>query len=261
MPVPGHGPVNQLGIHRPTTETGRHLRDVGLTERIQTIEKGIALAVVFIERPGRHANAVGQGPPDLRQGHRGLGPMDHVFGNPSFFALDRIVGPTLRQEQIAVQQTVKLACAVAQMHAHYAIVHLAGPATPLMLHGGGMVALLGTARLVHRPDGPRMAVIAHHDLLDPVHHPRLVPTQKVQKGLQRSRRNPCLQGHRLDTLSLQARVLATHVHPQIRRGVTAPETVGELRQELPDPASNPLDLRRIHAFAPFRPRNPRACQE
>ena len=70
-----------------------------------------------------------------------------------FFSPRRVVGPVLRQVQVAVQQALKVARDVAEMNADHAVVDLARVATPLAFHGGRVPSLLGVTRLVDGADG------------------------------------------------------------------------------------------------------------
>ena len=85
-------------------EVARHLRHVGLPQRVEAIQKGIALSVMFIKRPSRHTNAVTKRTLDLGQGHLRLGTMRDVFGNAGSLPTRPVIRPTLGKKQIAVEQ-------------------------------------------------------------------------------------------------------------------------------------------------------------
>ena len=72
---------------------------------------------------------------------------------------------------------------VAEVNADHAVVNLAPAAVPLTLDARRMLPLLCRSRLIDQADGIRMAVIASHDLLNPIDHPLLIPARRTQKNL------------------------------------------------------------------------------
>ena len=91
-----------------------------------------------------------------------------------------------------------------------------------------------------------MAVIAHHDFLNTIDHPPLVPVRRAQEHLQRTGNNTGAKGDRLSTLALQVRVLPLHVNLQIRLGIAPSKAIRELRQKGLKATSNSLNLCDIH---------------
>ena len=104
-------------------------------------------------------------------------------------------------------------------------------------------------------------MVSRHDLLHPIHHPRLVPPRRRQKDLHGSRRNLRPQRDRLGALALQTRVLPFDIDAQVRRRIAPPETIRKLRQVRLERLARRFDLVDIHAMTPAGQHKPLTQQK
>jgi hypothetical protein len=156
-----------------------------------------------------------------------------VSGDARLAAAGPVVGPTLRQEQVGVQQGVVAAAANAQMHRHDAVVHLAQAAEVLPLDAGRPGAALGGTGFVDQPDtaqvvgrgpgGEQGGGVA----LQVVAERRPVPGMVAQELLQGAHGGAGPQGDGLDTLARQVGQQALDVGGKVSEGLG----VGAAEQE------------------------------
>jgi hypothetical protein len=189
---------------------------------------------------------------DLRHRDLGLGPENHLLGNPDRLTPNRVVRPLLRQEQVAVQKTLEIAHHITQVDPDHTVVRLARVAAPLPLDPSGVRALLGVAALVDDPEGLGMGVVSRHDPLDPVPQVCLIPEQVGEEPLQGPRGDARSQRNRLDALTLQIRQLALDISPQVLPRLAPSKTVIEFPQVLFQLPTDPLDLLNIHVDPPCK---------
>ncbi len=136
----------------------------------------------------------------------------------------------------------------AQMNRNDAVLGLAQPAAPLLLHAGGLVPLLGVAGLIEDPDGVGTLVLGGDEVLEPVAEPILLPAVLAEELLQGARGDVRIQCDRLDALLGQVGELASDIGAQMSAGILAVETVVELIEELGQLRLQATDLVDIHAL-------------
>ncbi len=141
----------------------------------ETIEKRPVTPVGFVERPGRHSNAMCQREIDQSQTDLRLGAELDLFGDVVLLSTLGIVSPLVGQIEFAIQQALKAGSDVTEMHADDAVVHLAKTAKPLPAGPGGVSAALGRAGFVETPDSLGVRVFAGDDPLAFVAHSGLLP--------------------------------------------------------------------------------------
>src|SRR5205814_1199520 len=119
-----------------------------------------------------------------------------------------------------------------QVNGDDAVLGLAQPAAPLLLHAGGLVPLLGIAGLVDQADGVRARVLGGHQALESIPQLVLRPLELAEELLQGPWGDVRLLRDRFDTLLGQVGELPTDVDAQVGAGVLATEAIAELVEEL-----------------------------
>ncbi len=161
-----------------------------------------------------------------------------------------VVGPRLRQVQLAVEQGVEAVAGVGEVDRDDAVLLLAGGSAPLPLHAGGLVPLLDVAGLVDDPDGAGAGVLVADGLPDPVARPVFIPLVPAEELLQGPRRHTGVDRDRLDALLGDVRELPGDVHGQVGAGVLAGEAVVEPLEELLQFGPETPHLPHVHARPP-----------
>src|SRR5215471_1546103 len=238
---------------QPTREIPWHLRDVVLLPRRHFAQKLRFAAVTFVERQPVKMQTVADGSVIEFQRDPPLGPVNHRIGNAGFPATLPVRRPTLRQEQLAVEQAVEVIDGVAQMHRDYAVFELTQPTAPLLLHPGRLVALLGVAGLVEDADRTRARVLGPDDLLETITQSIVVPFQLTEELLERSRCDSRRQRDRLDALLGEFGELSTDINSQMSACVLASKTVSEPIQETFEFRFETANLCGIHARSSVSP--------
>ncbi len=245
------GAVQNPRLVNPAGKARRNLADVTLAEGIEPVEELAVAAVPFVESPGRHANPVGQRSTNLVQRNGGFLSIHDVVRNADFLATARIVAPLLRQIQVAVEQTLKIAGRIRNMNADYTVVDLAGVAAPLALHCGGMSALLWIAGIIDNADSLPVSMVARYNPLDSISHALLVPLGRSEETLQRSGRYAGSQGDGFYTFSWQVRDLPADVGSQFFPRLASGEAVVEFSQECLQFSAHFFDLFDVHVDTPY----------
>ena len=270
------GAVGRFRQRDPAGERGGNFADEPLVAVRQPPQESRLAALSFVERNPFQVYAVGNGTVVKLQGNLPLGPVDDVVGNPRFLAARAVVRPVLGQEEIAVEQTVKVRRGVGQMDGDDAILDFAfraAPGTagssrrgifwPIVFHeteppcpslrprrpldARRFAAVFVVAGFVDHADCVRMGVIAADDVRHTVAHRLVVPREHTQKILQRPRRQALRQRDWLDAFALQARQLAVDVGRQMHSCIFPREAIGKLTQELVQTGFEPSNHFGIHA--------------
>src|SRR5512143_1556049 len=171
--VLGVGPRDYPRRVEPAGEAPRDLGDVPLLPRRQGPQQFGLAAVPLVERQPVEPDAVGDSPVVERQRDRPLRSIHHVVGDAGLAATVAVGVPALGQEQLAIEQAMEVAAGEPQVDGDDAILGLAQPAAPLLLHAGGLVPLLVVAGLVEEPDGVGALVLSGAEPLESVTHPVL----------------------------------------------------------------------------------------
>jgi hypothetical protein len=161
----------------------RNLPHEHLSPFFEAIEERAVTPVGFVERPGRHVDAMLGRAIDHRQTDLWLRAELDRLGDVVSSAAFRIVGPLLGQVDFTIQQALKARCAVAEMHADNAVVDLATTAEPLPGGRRRVRAALGRAGFIEAPDRPGMRVLPGDDPLALVAHLSLFPLDGLHKTL------------------------------------------------------------------------------
>src|SRR5262249_27238012 len=168
-----------------------------------------ALAVLLIEGQPVQEHALSFGPVQLPQGDEPFGTIGQLIRDTGRAAALPVGRPLLRQEQVKVDQGLVAAASNAQVNADQTILDLAQAATPLPLHAGGFVSLLGGGRLVNDADGAQVVGVidpgqAGDDVaLQPFADGLEGPGVVLEELLEGSHRLARLQGDRLGALARQ----------------------------------------------------------
>ena len=213
-------------------------------------ELGI-LGITLVKGHPRKHDAVGHGPVPQFQGDSPLGPMHHLRGDVRLPATLPIRRPLFRQEQIGIQQAVKIARDVTQVDRDDAVLHLAHPATPLPLDPRGLPAFFDMPALVEYPNRAGVNMLPCHPLLQQVANAKMVPPIKRKKLLQATRLHARRLGHGLHALTLQVRHLALDIRPEVRRQLAAAKTCVEILQKRSQSLLELPNLRITHVVAPL----------
>src|SRR5262249_8929246 len=152
-----------------------------------------------------------------------------------------------RQEQLAIEQAVKIVVGIGQMDGDDAVIGLARCSAPLPLDSWRFFSLLGTTRLVNNPDAVRSSMFAGDEALQLGLHQTMIPIQQAQKLLERPRWHSSRVGNRLAVLPRQVGKLAFDVYRQMPARVASQKAVVELLQELSQPRPQRTNLLGIHA--------------
>src|SRR5262249_16199667 len=158
-----------------------------------------------------------------------------------------VVGPVLRQVQLAIDQAMELIAGVAQVNRNDAVILLANGTAPLTLHPRSFVSLLDETGLVDDSDGMGTVVFGSNHLLELIAGAILIPAELAKELLQSPWRYVSLDGDRLNTLAGQVRQLPRDVDRQVSARVLAWETVVELLEVLGQLGLQPSKLLGIHA--------------
>src|SRR5436190_4572032 len=134
------------------------------------------------------------------------------------------------------------------MHRHHAVVLFASRPAPLPLHTGRPVPLFRTGGLVDQSDRVSTGVITRNAPLQRVDQLLLVPFQRIEKLLQRPRRDTGGQGDRLDALAIQLRQLALDVRAQVLARVLTAKAIIKLMKELFQLRFQATNLGGVHAW-------------
>lgn len=114
--------------------------------------------------------------------------MHHLVRDGSCQAPRSVIGPALRQEQLAIQQAVKVIHRISQMHGDDVVVLLPRRATP-PLHAGRFFPFLRTPRLVNNSNTAGTRVLAGHERFKLRLHLPVIPVEQTQELLQRPRQD------------------------------------------------------------------------
>ena len=182
------------------------------------------------------------------QGDLRLGAVGHACRDLRLLATGGISGPTFRQEQLPIQQTVKIVCRVGQMHGDDTVLLLAYRAQVLPLHTRCLFPLLHETGFINDAHRMRMGMFRGDDILQAVTCQVFLPTMLADELLQRSHRHFRRQGNRLDTLSVKVRKLASHINRQMRPRVLAGKAIVEPLQKTGELRSQSTNLFGIHAW-------------
>ncbi len=226
-----------------------NLADERLPTPVQCPQKLRLAAVPFVERDPFELHAVVRGALVQFQSDVALGSIHDLVGDTRLPAASAIVRPAFWNEQIVVDQAVKVAAGITQMHGDDAVLLLADGPAVLPLHARRFLAFLDEASLVNQANGMLSVVIAHHDLLHAVPHSVVVPLMLTEEFLQSSDRHVGLERHRLDALTWQIGKLSLNVGGKMGPSIAAGETVRELRQEFQQLRSQLANLFGIHAIS------------
>ena len=92
----------------PGPEVAGEFRHVVLTQGVQAPQERGFTDVAFVKRQPGEADAVGEGPAYLAQGHLVLGPVDHLVGDAGGVG-DRLDALALKVRQLALDVGVEVA--------------------------------------------------------------------------------------------------------------------------------------------------------
>src|SRR6266852_2231013 len=232
---------------QPTAEAYRRLGHVALPPMLQLVQKLRLAPVICIERQPGKGNAIRQRPVQQLQSDLPFGPIDDLIGDAGQPAAGPVIGPGLRQKQVAGEQAVKVIYRIAQMNCDDTILDLAAGATVLPLHSGSPVAFLGTASFINHAHGTRAGMVAGDQLLHSIHQTAVVPFQQRQELLQRAWRHARGQSHGLDTLARQVGELPAYIHGQVRPRARVSKTIAKLTQVATKLRSQSANLLGVHA--------------
>ena len=183
------------------------------------------------------------------QGDLRLRAVGHPFRNFRLAAARGIASPAFRQEQLAIEQTVKIVGGIGQMHSNDPVFLLAHRAQVLPLHAGSLVPLFHEAGFIDDANGMGMGMFRGNDLLQAVASQIFLPTMLAEKLLQRSHRHVGRQGDWLDALAGQIRELAVDIDREMCPRVFACKAVVEAFQKTGKHRSQSANLLGIHAWA------------
>ena len=192
-----------------------------------TQELGLA-AVAFVKRQPVEVQAIANGVVVQFQADLPFRPVDHVIRDARFAATRTIIRPVLGQEQVTVEQAVKIVAGIAQVYRDGAVLLLADATAPLPLDAGRLVAFLGETGFVQDADADAPRRVPSRTISwTRSRMPVLVPLVLAQELLQGSRCHTRLDGDRLDALLRQVRQLPVDIRRQMLTRILAAETVLE----------------------------------
>ena len=201
-----------------------HLADEGLLPLVQSGDEAGTVTVGLVARQPIQGHSVTADPIELLQGDLPFGAVDHGLGDARLAAAWAIFGPTLRQEQIGVDQGLVRTFADAEVDRDDTIVDLADAAEVLPLHAGGFASLLDHAGFVdeaHRAE----TIVGKPDEqlggmpLEEVANGGAVPVVVTEELLQSSDRGAGLQGDGFDALTGQIGEKSSNVSVEVDKGL------------------------------------------
>jgi hypothetical protein len=134
-----------------------------------------------------------------------------------------------------------------------AVLGLAQPTAPLLLHTGCFVPLFRVAGLVQEPDSVWALVLSGNQLLETVAQAILSPPKLTEEFLQRAGSYTRIQRHWLDALLGEIRELTPHVDTQVCSRNFPTEAIVEVIQELDEFRLQTPHLVDIHVLSSRSP--------
>ena len=183
------------------------------------------------------------------QGDSGLWAVGHACRDLRLLATGGISGPTFWQEQLAIEQAMKIVCRVGQMDGDDTVLLFAYRTQVLPLHAWRLLPLLHETGFIDDAHRIRMGMLFGNDILQAVTCQIFLPTMLAEKLLQRSHRHLRCQGNRLDTLAIKVRKLAPHINRQMRTRILACKAIVEAFQKTGEHRLQFTNLFGIHAWS------------
>lgn len=119
-----------------------------------------------------------------------------------FFSAHRIAGPVFGQVHSSSDETLESRRGKRQSDADDRILDFATVAVVLSFDSDGFLARFGRSGFVDHPDGPRVGLLAGDHLAASPEYFVVVPLDRFEESLERSRCDALLQSDRFDVLSL-----------------------------------------------------------